>query len=51
MLLKFIRLKMEGSKQSKKEQPRNLDDDFLKIRYAKGEIIKEQYNEIKSVFE
>jgi hypothetical protein len=44
MLLKFIRLKMEGSKQSKKEQPRNLDDDFLKIlkiRYAKGEIIKE----------
>jgi hypothetical protein len=41
MLLKLIRLKMEGSKQSKKEQPRNLDDDFLKIRYAKEEIIKE----------
>ena len=55
MILLLARLKMEQiRKRGSQPQPQAFDDDplkVLKVRFAKGEISKEEYEEIKSALE
>ena len=54
MILKLVRLKMEAHRTGKNTTQQSYGDDplkILKVRYAKGEISKEEYEEMKSALE